>query len=359
MNIKKQSHASFWVIKYFGLLACSAFPIGILLPTTNVYADSQVQVELFWPDADHVRAPGRYMLEGRYRIDDPDVVFAKAGFIINNTPYDAVTLPGNKFAFGPRFRPGEYLIEAFIVNSEGHMLPGEAHRLYVKKGVSVIQPETDALPVEQPQAEVNQPVAVAVQTHSALKGEGLKVYLEFDAPREGQAWGTFMIFPPVEPGIKLEPTIQWQGNRFEAFLRYQKPHSEIWDESRKVIAQTEWDIRYRVFGNVAADHQSLQAITFEYKAECRVDNGQLWEYYEGHFALNNVPGQAGVVSSNNPIANTPPRYQMNYRIDGKDRATLDHVLELSYRHGYPAYPETEYQISTTALTRVNFTFDAW
>lgn len=340
-----------------------ALLIVVLLVTAMPWAQpacaqdsAQAQIKLIWPDADHVRPPGRYRLQGSYEILDPSIEFANAGFIINNTPYDAGDYNGANFALRPTFQPGEYLIEAYIVDTSGQMLPGEAHRLYIREGTA--NPPPAEAPIAEP-APVSTAPATTASMDPAFKGEGLKAYIEFDAPIDGQPWGSFLSFPPTEPGLTLEPTITWQGTHFEAFLKYQKPASEIWDDSRKTIAKLHWDFQYRVYGNIAADQQSLEGITVEYKGECRTDNDKLWEYYEGHYALTHVPGQGRVTSSNNPLSSSPPTYLVEYRIDGSDRSTLDHVLEFSYRHGYPASPETQYQVSAATLTRVNFTFTGW
>lgn len=317
----------------------------------------QAQVQLLWPDADHVRPPGKYNLKGSYTLLDPTINFASAGFIINNTPYDAGGYVDNTFALKPSFRPGEYLIAAFILTDDGQMLPGEAHTLVISADAPIAEVPAPAAPPATRPTQPTAPRAPAAQPGADLRD--LKVSVEFDAPIDGQAWSGAMSFPPYEPDLRLQPQVNWTGNRFEAFVQYTKPSAEIWDASRNTIAKTKWDIRYRVYGSLAADHQSLESVTFEYQAQCRLDSGTLWEHYEGHFALTNVPGQGQSSSSNNPLASTAGGYNVSYTIQGQDRSTLDHVLELSYAHGYPAYPSSEYQISTAMLTRVNFSFTGW
>lgn len=320
----------------------------------------QAQVRLLWPDADHVRPPGTHELQGSYQILDPTLTFGSAGFIVNNTPYPAGKVEGRDFSLRAGFNPGEYLIEAYVLTDSGQRLPGEAYRLYIREAAE-LPPETPQgigpPPVVRSPATPQPPASASMGP--SFKGEGFEAYLEFDGQVDGQPHGSFFSFPPRESGLSLRPEISWNGNRFEGSLRYEKPASEIWDDRRKTTAKLRWEVQYRVLGSIAADQQSLEGITLQYKAECRMDDGTLWEYYEGSYALTNVPGQGRQVANNNPRASGGPEYVVEYKIEGNDRTTLDHVLELSYRHGFPSAPETGYQISTATLSRVNFRFTGW
>jgi len=330
-----------------------AMPHSAFAPAQDTFA-SQATIKLIWPDEDHVRRPGKYLLEGSFTIHDPAVIFRGAGFIINNTPYYAAIHEGSKFGLNVNLKPGRYLIEAFIVDTRGTMHPGEAHTLWIKAS-AVEEKEKKPRPPDKGDTSGVPPPSL----HPAFKGEGLQLYIEFEAPVRGQAWGRHISFPPKETKVKLEPKFNWSGNSFEAFLYYTKPDSDLWVEERKAIAKTRWEIRYRIFGRVSPDHKLLEGVTMEYKAELRRDDDYLWEYIEAHFALTNVPGQGSITGSNNPLAYAPPTYTLRYALNAPGIQSLDNVLELSYRRGFPAYPETEYSVSHATITRVQFTFSGW
>ena len=179
-------------------------------------------------------------------------------------------------------------------------LPGEAYRLYIREATEIPPDspvEVQSPPVVRPPATAATPTPAAASIGPAFGGEGFEAYLEFEGQVDGHPHRSFFSFPlpPQESGLRLQPEINWNGNRFEGLLRYEKPAPELWDDRRKAIAKLRWEVQYRVFGSIAADRHSLEGITFQYKAECRMDDGTLWEYYEGSYALTNVPGQGRVL----------------------------------------------------------------
>lgn len=224
---------------------------------------------------------------------------------------------------------------------------GDSARCWLKQAVPASRSSDCCVSGVVQRGGIRTPPASA---NPAFRGEGFEVTLEFDGLVDGQPHGSHFKFPPQESGVSLQPSMDWQGNRFEGFLKYDKPGS---------IDNSRWQVQYRIQGSIAADHRSLEGITLQYQAECRLADGTLFEYYTGSFALTDVPAQAQPPRGTNPRGAAGPDYLVMYGLDGGDQATLSHVRELTYRHGYPSAPETAYEITATTLSRVRFRFSGW
>ena len=326
--------------------------------------EEQVFVELIWPEEDHVRPEGTYLLDAGFEIFDPAVSFGSAGFYINNVPYHAATYQDGLFGLEVTFKPGEYNILPFVVDADGIYYYGNPSILTLRE-IAVPPPEIeiDVPPFETPPTQPNQPETPG--THSLhLPTESFQLYIEFSGwIPQGSNYGSFYEFPDRSwPGQSIKPQITWDGNRFEGTLIYKEPGPELVDNDRGGSAQHEWTHTYRVWGQLAPDHSAME-ITFNYSGECRrIYDGKLWEYYRCHFALTDVPGKGEIVKPvANPYAGTSstPYYAVKYGLEYHGNDPRDHLLELNYGHGYPEYPETVNELTTAKITDVKFTFNGW
>jgi hypothetical protein len=155
------------------------------------------------------------------------------------------------------------------------------------------------------------------------------------------------------------PRLDWSGNSFEAFAFQTRPGPALDTDSRGRNLYSQWTHRVRLFGAISDDEQTLLSLTVVWVSRCVRPGGRLFEYEEWTAAFTNVPLDSVTPppSGSNPLAGgSTPGVVRVFRISDPDKPSLDHVLQIERRRGYPDTPSTASRVSHALASEVGLSF---